>query len=80
MKKQTNNFIIKNIKYKYIISKEMSFHAPEPVRGGIQSADICCKSCSHEFNESNFHLRLGGFIAICEKCSNMENIDYSRLH
>jgi hypothetical protein len=72
---ETNEFLLEPIEWNYVHSKERRSDglAPMPIRTGIRSAVLTCKSCSHtwraETHGGGLTAVFEGVNVICPSCS-----------
>jgi hypothetical protein len=62
------DFEVSNTRPRYLQSREQGIHGGQPVKVGIQSADVKCNRCSHAWHDSNVKNALGGLVFTCPSC------------
>lgn len=78
---ETGNFTFEGIRFKYAESNTISSNGQKssPIRTGIMSVDVRCKSCGHEwqareYGEGNFRSAIGQILFECPACSSEEKL------
>lgn len=75
MAAETDEFILADVAWNYVQSKEITADRmpPAAVKSGLSSALVICKGCDHTWmarpnGAGNFHQVLGGILITCPSC------------